>query len=131
MSTQTLRAILGAGILIGMTVWLSAASGLPRATAAHLSSLRDLPFTAQAAIAGVLGRDDATYAAVATPNGYRADNPAHGFTAAFTASGIRISQGDDTWSLQLLSVGAGDGASQSLQRSRVRPPTASSMRAVL
>ena len=62
----------------------------------------------QARVSAVLGRDDAAYAATATPNGYRAENPVNHLTAAFDASGVRVKDAGNDWGLSLQGYGYGD-----------------------
>ena len=74
------------------------------------SSLNSLPNLQQYAISSSIGADQTEYQATALDagTGYLFHNLPNGYSAALERSGVSISSGSDTWSLQLLAFGRGN-----------------------
>ena len=82
--------------------------GLDAMAAPESTNLSDLPLAAQAQISAALGRDHASYHALARDEGFRVENRKHGLVTDFAASGIRVRVGTATWRLALRGYGYGD-----------------------
>ena len=82
--------------------------GLDAVAASESTNLSDLPLAAQAQISAALGRDHASYHALARGDGFRVENRKHGLVTDFAASGIRVRVGTATWRLALRGYGYGD-----------------------
>ena len=72
------------------------------------SDISSLPLAAQAAISGVLGRDNRDYHATATARGFRSENPAHALATDFANSGVVVEAGAERFGLTLRSLGYGE-----------------------
>ncbi len=92
-------------------LWLAALChiallALPYRTAAQeLKNLADLPPAAQAAVSAAFGRDDAGYHVSRVGGGYRAENSGHRLSAHFSSTGATVSNGPDSWTLDLAGFG--------------------------
>lgn len=67
-----------------------------------------LPASARSAISAAIGRDQASYGALAMRNGFEMKNPQSGLAAEFTPQGVRIRTGaQDSWGFALKAYGEG------------------------
>jgi hypothetical protein len=72
------------------------------------ATLSALPAPAQAQISAALGRGQSRYHAVPQGSHLRLENPSHGLTADFAATGVQVRAGEATWGLALRGYGYGD-----------------------
>lgn len=94
----SLTALLNAPLGAGSSVATRAQTSRPPAEPVAAAGLSRLPPAAEAHVSEVLGRGHSSYHAVARPDGFRMDNPGHRLAAAFTAQGVEVRAGAETWS---------------------------------
>ncbi|MDD5559066.1 choice-of-anchor tandem repeat GloVer-containing protein [Candidatus Methylomirabilis sp.] len=102
--SQRQRSVL---LLLLLAGWLFMRPSASWAAPKQQQTLADLPLPAQAAIAATLGKDQSTYRARSQGTGFSFNNSKHGLTATLTDTGLTLTQGQTTGTLQLTGWGYG------------------------
>ena len=94
-------------------------------------TLNDLPSLEKYAISSSIGADQPQYLATATAGGYTLANSPNSYTTSLSTTGIVVSTGSDTWSLDLESFGRGTTQTMVSQRSDYHSGSAYSLPSVM
>ncbi len=124
---QLLRSTVLAFMLAAMVLYSAAATprslmlaSRPTGNSNNPLSSQDLPATARLSISATIGQDLDTYHITTKENLLHAENPAQALSADLSADEVRVTRGNNSWSLRLAGVGRG----ASLQPMAAVQPTA-------